>query len=65
MNGTSTIESVFDAIMYQKGASVLRMLRAWANRANRKAPLPLLESVPGTSHLKVQAWCGVWLHSKM
>ncbi len=54
LNSTSTIESVFDAIMYQKGASVLRMLRAWANRASRTAPLPLHESVPGTSPSKVR-----------
>ncbi|KAI3429433.1 hypothetical protein D9Q98_005527 [Chlorella vulgaris] len=50
MNSTNRIESVFDAVMYQKGASVLRMLRAWTNRANRKAPLPTHETVPGTTY---------------
>ena len=29
---SATIESIFDAIEYEKGASILRMLRAWVNR---------------------------------
>ena len=32
VRNSSAIEGVFDAIEYQKGASVLRMLRAWMNR---------------------------------
>lgn len=32
VTNSSSIEGVFDAIEYQKGASVLRMLRAWMNR---------------------------------
>jgi puromycin-sensitive aminopeptidase len=32
VTNSSAIEGVFDAIEYQKGASVLRMLRAWMNR---------------------------------
>lgn len=32
VRNSSSIEGVFDAIEYQKGASILRMLRAWMNR---------------------------------
>ncbi|KAL4447646.1 hypothetical protein ABPG75_004865 [Micractinium tetrahymenae] len=49
MNSTDKIESVFDAVMYDKGGAVLRMLRAWANRDNRELPLPTYETIPGAT----------------
>ena len=35
VNSTATIESMFDAVEYERGAAVLRMLRAWADRNNQ------------------------------
>lgn len=34
VTSSGTIEGVFDAIEYQKGASILRMLRAWMNKGS-------------------------------
>lgn len=34
VNSTDKIESLFDPVEYERGASVLRMLRAWINRGN-------------------------------
>lgn len=35
---TDRIESLFDPVEYERGGSVLRMLRAWINRGNASAP---------------------------
>lgn len=37
-NSTDRIESLFDPVEYEKGGSLLRMLRAWVNRGNASAP---------------------------
>ena len=43
------MESLFDAISYNKGGAVLRMLRAWANRNSTAFPPPLHEVAPGAA----------------
>lgn len=39
LQGTAGIEAMFDGISYQKGGTVLRMLRAYLNRDTAPAPL--------------------------
>ena len=56
LNSSSAIESVFDAVEYEKGGAVLRMLRAWANRANRHLLPPRHElTTPGATPKQVGA----------
>lgn len=38
VNSTDRIEGLFDPVEYEKGATLLRMLRAWINRGNASAP---------------------------
>lgn len=38
IQGSDAIESLFDAISYEKGGSLLRMMRAWANRNLMRQP---------------------------
>jgi hypothetical protein len=46
INSTDTVESFFDAVMYEKGGAVLRMLRAWASRQTPPYQPPHDESLP-------------------
>jgi aminopeptidase N len=40
VNHTDKIESLFDPVEYERGGSVLRMLRAYINRGNASMPAP-------------------------
>lgn len=50
VNTSERIESLFDSIEYNKGAAVLRMLRAWVNRG---AGLGALEAAAGINPAQV------------
>ena len=54
MDTAERVEAMFDGISYDKGGSVLRMLRAYLNRL--KDPMPqlrrsLLQVIPGHSSI--------------
>jgi hypothetical protein len=42
-------ESMFDPVMYEKGAALLRMLRAWGVRNSRELLPPAHEVLPGAA----------------